>query len=399
MAGLDAQALERELAGHPMLGDTRAILDRTRTHALMQLEALSRSRPFARELWRELRKQGGRRAVADILDDPVVRRSSRSLLRAIRRGERSTSDEAEEVFAAVLQHLRHGPPGLPVAAGCPHRFRSGRSGQSITVWDPGVPETVVTRTFSAFVDDCFSEHFAESRTRHLQRPEPAFVDAVRRGCDLLAILLPELSASALDHVRLVGVLVDQQSRSLTFPDMPSTMFISGAAVETPWRAAEYLLHEGAHSKMGNIASIQSIYGPAVSQAGSPTIRAIWHGPDAAWPVTRAWGLPCLYAPRAFLRACRTYGRILGRRLRNASGLRPPRPGEGARPRRLPRRRAGCPRRTGLRYARPEVLRLVAADAVLLVRCRCAPGACRATARRLRWIFAVNTDRGEREDAA
>lgn len=221
MAGLDTQALERELAGHPTFGDTRAILDRTRTHALMQLEALSRSRPFARELWRELHKQGGRRAAADILDDPVVRRSSRSLLRAIRRGERSTSDEAEEVFAAVLQHLRHGPPGLPVAAGCPHRFRSGRSGQSITVWDPGVPETAVTRTFSAFVDDCFSEHYSENRTKHLQRPEPAFVDSLRRAYDLLAILLPELSASALDHIRLVGVLCNQRPIGI-----PSTSDVS-----------------------------------------------------------------------------------------------------------------------------------------------------------------------------
>ena len=64
MAGLDVtQALERELAGHPMFGDTHGILDRARTLALMRLEALSRS-TSARELFRELRKEGNRRAAA-----------------------------------------------------------------------------------------------------------------------------------------------------------------------------------------------------------------------------------------------------------------------------------------------------------------------------------------------
>ena len=298
MAGFDVtRALERELAGHPVFGDTHGILDRARTLILMRLEALSRG-AAARELFRELRKEGNRRAAADVLDDPVVRRVSRDLLEAVRRGERSPSgeaeDETEEVFAAVLHHLRRGPPGLPAAAGCSHHFRSRRSGPLITVWDPDVPESVVERRFASFADDYLCDRFPERRSRQLQRPAPGFVNALLRGCDLLALLLPGLSASVLDHVRLVGVPINPRLGSVTFMDIPSTMFVSGGIVNTPWRAAETLLHEAVHLKMTDLAAARSFYGPgALSlQDGAPTIRAIWRwkaqGRRADWPIRRAW---------------------------------------------------------------------------------------------------------------
>lgn len=319
MTGFDVtQALERELAGHPMFGDTHSILHRARTLTLMQLEALSRGRPLVRELCRELRKEENRRAAADVLDDPVVR-IGWGLLKAVRRGERSpsgeTEDETEEVFAAVLHHLRHGPPGLPVAAGCRRHFRSRRSGPSITVWDPDVPETVVERRFASFADECFSKlliptlgsgptgpasAFPEGRGRYLRSPEPGFVDDLLRGCDLLAILLPELSASVLDHVRLVGVPVDRRLTSITFILMPSTTIISGKIVDTPWRAAEVLLHEALHLKMMDLVTTRSLYRPGVPefQDGTPTIRAIWRWKEqgllADWLINQAWAAFHIY---------------------------------------------------------------------------------------------------------
>ena len=292
MAGFDVtHALERELAGHPMFGDTHRILHRARTLTLMRLEALSRG-TSARKLFRELRKEGNRRAAADVLDDPVVRRTGQDLLGAVRRGERSPSGETEEVFAAVLHHLRRGPPGLPVAAGCPHHFRSRRSGPSITVWDPDVPGTVVARRFHSFADDCLSPSFPEGRSRQLQRPEPGFVDALLRGCELLALLLPELSASVLDHVRLVGVPIDPRFRTATFMEIPSTIFVSGVAVNTPWRAAEHLLHEALHQKLMDTSVARSLFHPDIFPDGTPTIRAIWRWKEqgllADWSIRRAW---------------------------------------------------------------------------------------------------------------
>ena len=302
MAGLDVpQALERELAEHPMFGDTHGILHRARTFALMRLGALSRGRPLVRELCRELRKEGNRRAAADVLDDPVVLRIGRDLLEAVRRGERSTpgetADETEEVFAAVLHHLRHGPPGLPVAAGCPHQFRSRPSGPSITVWDPGVPETVVARRFASIVNGYLSGSSRNAEARCLQRPEPGFVDALLRGCDLLALLLPELSASVLDHVRLVGVPIDPSFRNATFRAIPSTIFISDVTVDRPWAMAEALLHEALHQKMLDIANARSVYRPDIFRDGAPTIRAIWRKAD--WSTEQAWAAFHVYAHLAF----------------------------------------------------------------------------------------------------
>ena len=318
IVGFDVtQALERELAGHPVFGDTRGILHRVRTLTLMQMEGLSRGRPLVRELCRELRKEGNRQAAADVLDDPVVLRSVWDPLEAAQRGERSTpgetADETEEVFAAVLDHLRHGPPGLPVAAGCPHHFRSRPSGPSIAVWDPDVPETVVKRRFAIFVDNRLSGLFSERRSGYLQRSEPGFVDAFLRGCDLLALLLPELSASVLDHVRLVGVPGDERFRknSVTSIAIPSTMFISDEIVGTPWQAAATLLHEALHLKLTDLAAGRSLYQPEIFSPqgdGAPTIRAIWRwkeqGHRADWPIRRA-----LYAFHVYVHLALFFARV------------------------------------------------------------------------------------------
>ena len=226
-----------------------------------------------------------------------MRRTGWDLLAAVRRGERSPSGETEEVFASVLHHLRHGPPGLPVAAGCPHHFRPRRSGPSITVWDPDAPETVVKRRFAFLVGDCFSEFSPEGRSRRLQRPEPGFVDALRRGYDLLALLLPELSASVLDHVRLVGVPIDPPFGHATFRAIPSTIFISDVTVDTPWVMGEALLHEALHQKMLDIANARSVYRPDIFRDGAPTIRAIWRKAD--WSTEQAWAAFHVYAHLAF----------------------------------------------------------------------------------------------------
>ena len=73
----------------------------------MQLEALSRGRPLVRELCRELRKEGNRRTAADVLDDPVVLRSSRDLLAAIRAIWRNADWPIKLAWAAfhVYVHL------------------------------------------------------------------------------------------------------------------------------------------------------------------------------------------------------------------------------------------------------------------------------------------------------
>ena len=67
-----------------------------------------------------------------------------------------------------------------------------------------------------------------------------FVEAVERGCNLLAMLLPELAASVLAHLRLIGILGTEDVRSTTNVTIASTVFLSMAHMRTPWEASEAL---------------------------------------------------------------------------------------------------------------------------------------------------------------
>ena len=298
---------EDELAGHPVFGDARGILDRARTYSLLRLEALSRGRPLIRALCRALREERNREAAGDVLADPVVLHGIRGLLEESRQGAAPRLGESEDlggsadpdgstgpdgsgdIFAAVLEHLRSGTPGLPLAARCPLYLHPDGSTAPIAFWDPDVPDSIVKRRFESGV--C-----PTPRLLDLRRPEPACVDALRRGYDLLATVLPALAPSVLAHVRLIGVIAGKYCSSLTKADLPSIMFLStrtkAEALRTPWELADMLLHESAHLKLTNVEISRSILLPPHRRTGRPaTIRAIWRqdAPEnpADWDMQRA----------------------------------------------------------------------------------------------------------------
>ena len=277
------RAIERELAGHPVFGDPRGILDRARAFALMELEAVSRDRPLVKELRRELRKSGDRQLAHDVLDDPVLLRTTEDLLDGISRNESSTPDETGEVFAAMLDHLRRGTPGLPVAAGCRRHLLPGGSTPAIAIWDPDAPDSVVKRRFESLVDKSLSSSFP-GLGAILGRPEPAFVDVLRQGCELLARLLPELAASAFPHVRLIGFIDDRRAVSLSKNSLPSVVFITSVPTRTPWEAAVALLHEALHQKLADFATVRSF----LREDDGSTIRAFWNKDVVDFPADRVY---------------------------------------------------------------------------------------------------------------
>lgn len=296
------RSIERELAGHPVFGDTRGILDRTRDLALMELEAVSRDRPLVKELRRELRKSGDRRLADDVLDDPVLLRTTEDLLdqgkitKNSSNNESSTPDETEEVFAAMLDHLRRGTPGLPVAAGCRHHLLPGGSTPAIAIWDPDAPDSVVKRRFESLVDEGLSSGLPGAI---LGRPEPAFADALRQGCELLARLLPELAASVFHHVRLIGFIDDRRTGSLSWNSMPSVVFMTGRPTRTPWETAEALLHEALHQKLADFATTRSF----LREGDASTIRVFWNRKDAEhFPPDRAYAAFHVYVHLALFLA-------------------------------------------------------------------------------------------------
>ena len=280
------RTIEAELAGHPVFGDTQGILDRRRAFALLYLGRF-RNRPFIRALCRELHHGRHRRAAADVFADPAVQFGIRDLLGATPRGGECRLHEPEELFAAVLRHLRDGTPGLPTAAGCPLRVRPRGASHDIALWDPDAPSSVFKRRFESAL-------YSRNR-RRFRRPCPVFAEAVERGCDLLATLLPGLGASALAHLRLIGVFRGEDAGSSTNTRLASTSFLSVAQMRTPWETAEALLHEALHCKLGALVHTRNVWRKDGGTEGirSLVIRPVWRrnqsGGREEWPPNRAFG--------------------------------------------------------------------------------------------------------------
>ena len=284
---------EAELAGHPVFGDAQGILGRLRTINLLSLEAASRDRPLIRALCRELHNGRHRRAASAILADPVVLLGIRDLLEATRRGDESRFDESEELFAAVLRHLRDGTPGLPTAAGSPLRVQPRGVSHDVALWDPDASPSVFKPRFESAFDHFIGGLYPPDYVR-FRCPCPVSVESVGRGCDLLAMLLPELAASVLTHLRLVGILGTDHYTSITNIEIASTVFLSMAPhLRTPWVAAETLLHEALHCKLGDLARTRRIWRKDDGSCVSPVIRPVWRqdqpGAGAEWPPRQAFG--------------------------------------------------------------------------------------------------------------
>ena len=280
----ELRAIETELAGHRAFGDARRILDRRRAFALLRLEAASRDRPPVQALCKELRGGRHRRATADILADPVVLADIEDLPEAHRRGDESRPPEIEELCAAVQRRLRDGTSGLPTAAGCLFRAHPRGASSAIALWDPDAPASIFKRRFESAFDTRIAKRYPMS----LRRPEPAFADAVERGCDLLALVLPELAASALAHLRLIGVISSETVISCVSPFIASTAFVRPTPSRTPWEMAEMLLHEALHCKLGDLARTRTAF--RWEGDGLTTIRPVWrrNQPGADWPPARAF---------------------------------------------------------------------------------------------------------------
>ena len=279
------RAIEAELAGHATFGDARRILDRLRAVTLMRLEAASPNRPPVQALCKELRDGRRRAAAADLLADPVVLTGIHDLLEATRRGDASRAAEIEELCAAALRRVRDGASGLPTAAGCRLHVHPAGTSPAIALWDPDAPASIFKRRFESAFDASFDGLGVGS----LRRPEPALADAVGRGRELLALVLPDLAASALAHLRLIGCIGGKKVNSISEISIASTTFVSSDLVQTPWETAEMLLHEALHSKLGDLVDSRPIFR---WDGGAPTIQVIWRrnrSVDAAdWSLNRAF---------------------------------------------------------------------------------------------------------------
>ena len=295
----ELHAIETELAGHATFGDARRILDRYCAFTLLRLETAFRDRSPVRALCKQLRDERHRRAAADILADPVVLADLEGPPEALRRGDDSRRAEIEELCAAVQRRLRNGASGLPTAAGCLLSVHPRGASSAITLWDPDAPASIFKRRF----ESAFDTRVATHRSASLRRPDPALADAVDRGCDLLARVLPELAASALAHLRLIGVISSETIISCVCHFIVSTAFVRPTPSRTPWEMAEVLLHEALHCKLGHLARTRAVF--QWEGDGSTTIRPVWRRsqPGADWSLRRALSAFHVYVHLALFFTC------------------------------------------------------------------------------------------------
>jgi len=137
---------------------------------------------------------------------------------------------------------------------------------------------------------------------HLASPDPRALDALTAGAALLAALSPDLAASALAHVRLVGVVAGdlKDFLSLTNPWLPGAVFLSPGVLTDPWRAAEMLLHEAMHAKFIDLEHTHAVLAASYRNSDSPGIIPDWHAPErnTRWTIKRSLTVMHVYVTLA-----------------------------------------------------------------------------------------------------
>ena len=295
------RSIEHELAGHATFGDCCGILDRAITYYLRGLEAIAGEQPVARQLYEALAEAPSDRLL-DTLGDPVVRVTINDMLEAAKQEDHSLSGKSEKLLVSVLEHVRTRVPGLPTMAGISTCSRVSGTIPSITIWDNGTSSSALKQRFEAlFADEIATS--VSSRRAVLRNLDPTLTEPIDRGHALLVGLLPDLAPSLLAHVRLISIVDTEDQTQWTARSradlcqnvsthaIPTTIFLSPTPLQTPWHAAEALLHEAAHKKLSDMVLTRSIFRSGFDTENSPTIRAIWNRSlswnSADWSIDRA----------------------------------------------------------------------------------------------------------------
>jgi hypothetical protein len=247
------------------------------------------------------------------LGDPVVRHAIHHALRHAWNGAQPTNDTlplaaCEEIFRETVAHLAtetRGGGGPLESAGAGLR-RLGPAPHHGAIWSEEHPDDVFGRAFRKIVHDNF-------KGEPLCVPSAAEVAMLKRGADLLEVLLPACAQSVLSHVHLV-VLVPhvggwKRKGSCSEFRISGTIFLNREMIRNPWWVAEHLLHEALHQKLYDFRHTHSLLAEDLSaEAPEPdkgvAIAAIWNlgGMNAStgWDTFRAIAAFHVYVHLALL---------------------------------------------------------------------------------------------------
>jgi hypothetical protein len=277
--------IEEALSASVPFGDSGYLSQCTWSRYAHRLEMLAEHLPVAKTAAQALRT-----ATDDtkyrVLGDPTVRSSINIGLVHFRLGHKTEAvEEAAKIIQLAQEQLAQNATVPALQAGASNPLLVGTRTHGPWVWTDDRIEDTSSGHFRNLVKKELGPSHLELRSASKQD-----VEMLTKGARLLSTLLPDLAHSALSHAQLVAMLSHPPGFiSVTNPQIPGVLFLSSNALSTPWKAAEYLLHESFHLKFLDIEQTHSLL-PQGYQPKDCLVRPPWRRPHSAdpylWPLNR-----------------------------------------------------------------------------------------------------------------
>jgi len=243
------RTVESQLAGHPSFGNSERILGRADARYRFALEVLGSQLPGAAADADTITK-----SAEYALRDPVLITACEDAMLRLERGDLHALDEFETVTGLVADRLREFPGLLPTQAEDEPVFLLDRPSR---IWLLGMrpkPGPLLQRLHDAMTDQFLRYNQV---TGNFCPADAAAAESISRAIELLRLLLPQLSASVIEHISAVALLsgTTPTGRHLSAAGgdlVPGTIVLSPHLLSSPWDCSGILLHEGLHLKAFDI---------------------------------------------------------------------------------------------------------------------------------------------------
>jgi hypothetical protein len=304
--------VEESLAESRPFGDSEYINDCTWRRYTHRLRQLSEFLPVAQRVLSGL-GNAVRESKFRILGDPLVRSAINRALAHFRLAQTyEPLDELTTILETTASELARNAICPPLHGGTNQAIRLGPSLHHGWIWCDDRDGDFGTKSFRKL----FNQYLGGTGLK-LACPSKDVINTLVEGAEFLDALLPKLSRSALSHVQLIAIVDHPPGfASVTNPSIPGSIFLSRSVLRTPWKAAEYLLHEGLHQKFVDLEHTHSLAHRATDERSrhliSPPWRRSFSNSPNSWPIKRSLTAFHVYVALAlFFRSIETKGSIRG----------------------------------------------------------------------------------------
>ena len=294
-------AVEAALVENRPFGDSAYILDQLETTFKRRLNRIACHLPIAEQLLVALERADSYtryRVIGNTVIRCAVQHAHTTLESDTPYG--LPIPECEEIFEETIRHLDLGKAGTPFENGSTSLNRLGPEPYHAWIWSEEYPNDIFGRSFRYLLNHDYGES--------LCTPNSDEIAMLMKGEQLLQVLLPRLTRSALGHAHLVGCFPDvgfwKGKVSSSQIRMGGIIFLSRHLLVDPWCVAEHLLHESLHQKLYDFRHGHSLLNPNFSSADSPKICSLWNADELSkanhWDAHRAFAAFHVYVQLALL---------------------------------------------------------------------------------------------------